>query len=95
MTVSRALRIVRVTLAGGTLTQVIPPGPFTNCYVSNTTTADLKVFTNNDQTQNEFRVIAAQYERPFRASVPAGFRYDEPAFWLLSVPGGTVILEWT
>jgi hypothetical protein len=96
MSVTKAMRIQRVTVpAGGSPTGITPPAPFTQCYVGNLTGTDLYIYTNDDVAQNEYRLLSANAERPLRALQTRGFRHTETAFWLYSVGGGTVILEWT
>jgi hypothetical protein len=83
-----------MTLQPGVLTAVSPPCAFQQCLLGNTTGADLRRYTNDDVAANEYRLLATGFERLVPALKRVGFRYDEIAFWLLSAPGGEVILEW-
>lgn len=88
---SRAVREIRLTLVGTELADVKPPqGGWTRCVVQNGTAADVQIHTTDDGS--EYRALAAGFER---AIVAGNFRHDETAFWLLSTPGGLVILEWS
>lgn len=88
---SRALREIRVTLDAGNLTAVTPPlCGLSRCVVQNGTAADVQIHTSDDLS--EYRALAAGFERGLSV---AYYRQDEPAFWLLSTPGGLVILEWS
>lgn len=88
---SRAVREIRATLDAGVLTEIRPPIGFTRCVVQNGTTADVQIHTSDDLT--EYRALAAGFERTIPTA--AYYRHDEAAFWLLSTPGGLVILEWS
>lgn len=90
-----AIRIQRVTLAAGVLTPITPPAPFTHCMVGNITGSDLSIYTCDDVAQNEFRVVTTGFERELRAYHRGFYQNLGAAFWLLSTPGGTVILEWS
>jgi hypothetical protein len=91
MAVSRAFRIKRIVLAAGVLTPVVPPvATFRRCMIAAAGT-DVLVHTNDDQS--EYRTVTQGFEREFNTLMPI-FRTEETAFWLLSVAGGLVILEW-
>lgn len=89
--VSESLRVIRVTLAAGTLTPILPPNAsFTRCTVGAAGT-DVNFYTNDDLS--EYRIITQGFERVF--IVPRFyFRGGKIAFWLESDLGGLVILEW-
>ena len=87
---SRTVREIRLTLSAATLTEIRPPIGMMRCVVQNGTTGDVQIHTADDGS--EYRALAAGFERAITA---AFYRHDEVAFWLLSTPGGLVILEWS
>jgi hypothetical protein len=90
---AQAFRVQRLTLGAGVFTAIRPPAVFAAVSIGNGTAADLQVHTNEDQT--EYLIIAPDFERSVPVDILGAFASPEIAFWLKSVPGGTVVLLWT
>lgn len=91
MAVAQGFRVARTTLSAATLTAILPPVYARSVTILNGTNADVQVHTNDNST--EYVVIAAGWERPITLH-DAQFNPTQTAFWLLSSPGGLVVLLW-
>lgn len=85
-------RITRLTLVAGVKTPVSPPIVAQNVTIGNGTAGDLQVHTTND-SDLEYLVITSQYERTIQLN-RSRFSFEAVAFWLNSVAGGTVVIQW-
>lgn len=85
-------RIARVVLSAGVKTPVAPPIVAQNVTIGNGTAGDLEVHTT-DANNNEYLVIATQYERTIQIN-RSRFSFESTAFWLKSAGGGTVVIQW-
>lgn len=94
MAQSEGLRIQRLTLDAGERKAIRPPFQARAVFVGNATSADLKVL-HSDEDDTQYLVITAGYEREIEMRTQRFSCDGDPAFWLKSTPGGTVILLWT
>lgn len=86
--------IERKALLAATQTEVIAPRTCQSCTVSNATTGDLRIIT--DEAGVGYRVVASNFEWVIwlpRVDSPM-FRRGQLAFWLQADDAGDAVLTW-
>lgn len=88
-------RFIRMTLAAATMTPVYPVMSAHNVKVGNATSDELQMHSSEDAADLEYLVIGAGFEEVIqtarRVYTPDNVN---PAFWLYSAVGGTVVITW-
>ena len=90
-------RIVRLTLIAGTLTPITPPITCSSVTISNRTTGDLEL--HSDDSGSDYGVITTCFEERIdlsqSGSATALYRTGQINFYLRAIDGGDVVLSWS